>query len=65
MAASSQREDAGPLDAQEVEHMRLRALAIAQAARIRELEDALARCTRRGIKLSEVLRYYDDRKAAR
>jgi hypothetical protein len=49
---------------QDVEIMRLNALAIAQAARIRELEDALARCTRQGIRLSEVLRYYDDKPRA-
>jgi hypothetical protein len=48
---------------QDLEILRLNALAIAQAARIRELEDALARCTARGIKLREVLRYHDDRKA--
>jgi hypothetical protein len=50
---------------QDVEILRLNALAIAQAARIRELEDALARCTERGIKLSEVLRYHADHPEAR
>jgi hypothetical protein len=46
--------------AYERELARLRAQNIAQAARIIALEQALARCARLGIRLREVLTYYDE-----
>jgi len=42
------------------EVIRLRAELIANASRIRELEEALARCMNEGIEFRKVMRYYDD-----
>jgi arginine deiminase len=42
------------------EHVRLQAIITSQAARIRELEDTLAKCVAKGVALREVLAYYTD-----
>jgi hypothetical protein len=39
---------------------RLQAANLSLNARVRELEEALARCVAKGIRLSEVLKHYND-----
>jgi hypothetical protein len=39
---------------------RLNAIIVAQASRIRELEDVVARAVKKGLKYRELQQYYDD-----